>query len=85
MVSYIYTKTSSTFLINTPQKIRVKIKEIESSNSNIDSRTAFFYNPHGLLKKTVRLSIFKFDDSISFIFTRIFCGVFIQNVEDVLV
>ena len=37
------------------------------------------------LKKTVQLSIFEFNDSISFIFSNIFCGVLIQNIEDVLV
>ena len=37
MVSYIYTKTSSIFLINTPQKISLKTKEMDSLSSNIDS------------------------------------------------
>ena len=42
MVSYIYTKTSSIFLIKNPPKILLNIKEMESLSSNIDSRTVCF-------------------------------------------
>ena len=36
-------------------------------------------------EKIFRISIFELNDSISFIFSNIFCGVSIQNIESFLV
>ena len=41
------------------------------------------HSAYGL--KTVQLLIFELSDSIYFIFNNIFSGVFIKNLEDVLV
>ena len=42
MVSYIYTKTALRFLIETPQKILLKIKEMDSLGSNFYGWTVTF-------------------------------------------
>ena len=42
-------------------------------------------NPVRMVKTTVWLSIFELNESIYFIFSNIFCGESIQNIEDVLV
>ena len=53
----------------------------------VDKKQEMWYysKPSADGKKTVRLPIFKLNDSISFILSNIFGKVLIKNIEDVLV
>ena len=92
-VSRNFSNNSKENLLNHKRKHNVSLKLWHELNTKklqyfmVDNKQELWYDskPSAGGKKKVQFSIFELIDSIYFFFSNIFCGVSIQNIEDILV